>query len=63
MKEVKGMAETKPARSVDELLSQIDEFEKTLNGLAQNVASLKQKLIENKEKYGSDINKWPKEAK
>ena len=57
------MAETKPAKTVDELLRQIDEFEKTLQGLAQNVGALKKKLVENKEKYGPDISQWPKEAK
>ena len=50
-------------KSVDELLKQIDDFEKTLHSLAGNVAGLKQKMLENKEKYGPDINTWPKEAK
>lgn len=57
------MAEEKKAKSVDSLLKQIEEFEKTLHGLVSNVGSLKQRLLENKEKYGLDINKWPKEAK
>ncbi len=57
------MAEEKNAKSVDELLKQIEEFEKTLQGLSSNVGGLKQRLRENKEKYGIDINKWPKEAK
>jgi len=51
------------AKSVADLIKQIEEFEKTLHGLAGNVGSLKQRLLENKEKYGMDINKWPKEAK
>jgi DNA gyrase/topoisomerase IV subunit A len=55
------MAEEQTVRDVDELLKQIEEFEKTIQGLANNVAILKQKLIENKEKYGPDISKWPKE--
>jgi hypothetical protein len=58
--EVIKMAEVK---SVEDILKQIDEFEKTLQSLGKNVASLKQKMLENKEKYGSDIQKWPKEAK
>jgi hypothetical protein len=62
-KEVKEMAEEKGAKNVDDLLKQIEEFEKTLNGLGSNVASLKQKLVENKAKFGTDISKWPKEAK
>lgn len=57
------MGEEKTTANVDDLLKQIEEFEKTIQGLANNVASLKQKLLENKEKYGPDISKWPKEAK
>jgi prefoldin subunit 5 len=57
------MAEEKKAKSVDELLKQIEDFEKTIQGLAANVAALKKKLLENKEKYGPDISQWPKEAK
>ncbi|MEE8638369.1 MAG: hypothetical protein V3T21_04905 [Candidatus Margulisiibacteriota bacterium] len=57
------MAEEQKAKSVDELLKQIEDFEKTLQGLAGNVASLKQRLMESKGKYGPDINQWPKEAK
>ena len=56
------MAEPAP-KSVDELLKQIEDFEKTLQGLASNVSSLKKRLLENKDKYGLDISQWPKEAK
>jgi len=55
------MAEEKKAKNLEDLLRQIDEFEKTIQGLSNNVAVLKKKLLENKEKYGSDINSWPKE--
>ena len=55
------MAEEQKTKNVDELLKQIEEFEKTIQGLAQNVATLKKKLIENKAKYGPDISSWPKE--
>jgi hypothetical protein len=55
------MAEEKKVKSVEDLLKQIDEFEKTIQGLAGNVANLKKKLLENKEKYGPDISNWPKE--
>jgi len=48
-------------KSVDQLLSQISEFEKTIKGLEANVVSLKKKLEENKQKYGTDTSKWPKE--
>jgi molecular chaperone GrpE (heat shock protein) len=57
------MGEEKKTANVDDLLKQIEEFEKTIQGLASNVANLKQRLLENKEKYGPDISKWPKEAK
>lgn len=50
------------AKSVEDLLRQIAEFEKTISGLTGNVEKLKKKLEENKQKFGPDINKWPKEA-
>jgi len=49
------------AKSVEALLKQIDEFEKTIQGLTGNVEKLKKKLQENQQKYGADISKWPKE--
>jgi len=52
--------EQKP-KNLDELLKQIDDFEKTIKGLAGNVANLRNKLLENKEKYGPDLTKWPQE--
>lgn len=57
------MGEEKKTANVDDLIKQIEEFEKTIQGLADNVANLKHRLLENKEKYGPDISKWPKEAK
>jgi len=48
-------------KNVDDLLKQIDEFEKTIQGLTGNVDKLKKKLQENQQKYGADISKWPKE--
>ncbi len=56
------MAEDNKPRNVDDLLKQIEQFEKTITGLAGNVANLKKKLAENKAKYGADINSWPKES-
>jgi len=55
------MAEEIKTKNLDELLKQIEEFEKTIQGLAGNVAALKQKLMENKGKYGPDMSSWPKE--
>lgn len=45
--------------SVDGLLEQLESFEKTVNELAKNIGVLKEKLVKNKEAYGSDISKWP----
>ena len=55
------MAENKQP-TFDELLKQIEDFENTIQQLAKNVSSLKTKLMTNKEKYGSDMAKWPKGA-
>lgn len=55
------MAEEQKTKSFDELMKQIEDFEKTIQGLAGNVAALKQKLLENKEKHGPDMSQWPKE--
>lgn len=55
------MSEEQKVKNVDDLLKQIEDFEKTIQGLANNVALLKKKIIENKEKYGPDISQWPKE--
>jgi hypothetical protein len=52
------MAEQKPA-SFEELLKKVEEFEKTVNGLLENIKVFKKRLFDNKEKYGSDTAKWP----
>jgi len=52
------MAESK-SPSFEEIMKQIEEFEKTVSELAANVENLKKKLLANKEKYGTDISKWP----
>jgi chaperonin cofactor prefoldin len=57
------MAEAQKPKSLDELMKQIEDFENTVKGLAANVAALKQKLLENKEKYGPDMSTWPQEAR
>ena len=57
------MGEPVKQASFDDLMKQIEDFEKTISDLAVNVSKLKKKLMENKEKYGSDISAWPKEAK
>jgi hypothetical protein len=51
------MAE-KPA-TFDELMKKVEEFEKTVLHLLENLKTFKTKLIENKEKYGPDTSKWP----
>ena len=45
--------------SFEELMKKVEEFEKTVRGLLDNVKKFKTKLIENKSKYGSDTSKWP----
>ena len=57
------MAEASEVKKVEDLLQQIEQFEKTIQGLGENVNNLRKKLLENKGKYGSDISKWPKEEK
>jgi peptidoglycan hydrolase CwlO-like protein len=54
------MGEQTP-KNVDDLLKQIDDFEKTIQGLVNNVTNLRKKLQENKEKFGTNISSWPKE--
>ncbi|HTY14020.1 MAG TPA: hypothetical protein VMD02_07565 [Candidatus Omnitrophota bacterium] len=51
------------AQNFDDLMKQIDEFEKTITDLMSNVKRLRQKLMDNKTKYGPDISAWPKEAR
>lgn len=55
------MANEQKPKNVDELIKQIEDFEKTIKGLQDNVDALKKKLTDNKVKFGSDTTKWPKE--
>ena len=57
-----NMAEGK-TQNFDDLMKQIEEFEKTISELMGNVQRLKQKLLDNKTKYGPDVAAWPKEAR
>lgn len=43
----------------EELMKRVEEFEKTVSGLLENIKTFKSKLVENKAKYGSDTSKWP----
>ena len=43
----------------EELMSKVDEFEKTVLSLLDNIKTFKSKLGENKAKYGPDTSKWP----
>jgi hypothetical protein len=47
------------SESFEELLKKVDEFEKTVTGLLENIKKFKEKLFENKNKYGTDTSKWP----
>jgi hypothetical protein len=55
------MADQQKAKNLEELMKQIDDFERTIQGLGKNVGDLKKKLLENKEKFGPDMTKWPQE--
>jgi hypothetical protein len=45
----------------NDLMKQIEAFEKTVSELAANIGKLKHKLQANKDKYGPDMRSWPKE--
>ncbi len=45
--------------TVNGLLSQIDEFEKTIATLQGNVKKLRDLVTENNKKYGPNPDKWP----
>ena len=47
----------------EELIQKVNEFEKTVLGLLQNIKKFRAKLKENKDKYGPDTSKWPGSAK
>ena len=49
----------KKSETFEELIKKVDEFEKTVLGLLENIKKFRAKLNENKEKYGSDTSKWP----
>ena len=41
------------------LMNKVEEFEKTVAGLLENIKKFKLKLIDNKKQYGPDTSKWP----
>ena len=43
----------------EELMHKVEEFEKTVVGLLENIRKFKSKLNDNKERYGPDTSKWP----
>jgi chaperonin cofactor prefoldin len=47
------------SESVDELMKKVEEFEKTVLGLLENIKKFKSRLAENKTKFGPDTSKWP----
>ena len=53
------MAEDKKV-ILDEVFKRLDEFEKTVSQLHENIKAFRNKLDENIKKYGADITKWPK---
>ena len=52
------MTDQKPMAS--ELLDQIDEFEKTLATLQNNLTGLRDKIVNSRNQYGDDVGNWPK---
>jgi uncharacterized coiled-coil protein SlyX len=42
-----------------DLIEQIDEFEKTIQKLNENVAILRKKLAEKQTQFGDDVSRWP----
>ena len=46
----------------EELMKKVEEFEKTVLGLLENIKKFKARLVENKTKYGPDTSKWPNRA-
>ncbi len=47
------------AGTFEELMKKVEEFEKTVLGLLENIKKFKERLVENKSKYGPDTSKWP----
>ena len=47
--------------SLEDIFAQIEEFEKTILQLQENLKKFRMKLEENREKFGSDMSKWPAE--
>ena len=43
----------------EELMKKVEEFEKTVLGLLENIKKFKSRLVENKAKFGPDTSKWP----
>jgi len=52
----------KKNETFEELIKKVDEFEKTVLGLLDNIKRFRAKLKENKDKYGPDTSKWPGSA-
>jgi hypothetical protein len=46
-------------QNFQELLAKVEEFEKTVTGLLDNIKRFKSRILENKKKYGPDTSKWP----
>ena len=55
----RGFDMAEKASTFEELMKKVEEFEKTVLGLLDNIKIFKSKLIENKSKYGQDTSKWP----
>ncbi len=45
-----------------DIFAEIEEFEKTVSKLQDNIKRFKKKLQDNQKKYGPDMAKWPEKA-
>ena len=50
------MAEEKKTKSFEELIKQVEDFEKTIQSLGENVSKLKAKLADRKVLLSSEVN-------
>ncbi len=51
-----------PQVPLKDLFAEIEEFEKTISKLQDNVRKFKDKLKDNQKKYGPDMTKWPEKS-
>ncbi|MFA4858093.1 MAG: hypothetical protein WC901_00035 [Candidatus Margulisiibacteriota bacterium] len=55
------MTQNEEKVTAQDLIQQIDEFEKTILKLNENVAILRKKLAAKQAQYGDDVSQWPQQ--